>query len=651
MPSLSPPASPRQAEDSSSSSPKRSPKLYGRLAASLPRRKAKKTDPSQRVHSLHKEQLKKVNFYSDEIDRMTAIVEKRKFILATLHHSNEKLDKELHDLSVETSTSLAGQALDDVQAKVDRTSEALCKKLERRCMERTQAADKEESLHAQLKSKINSIRKSRQQMGSVISNLKIELESSKAQIQKHLTDLNKAQEGRLETESHVIALKQMLDGVEHTFTAEWSGLTERLVKERSEIQKVQQIAAAESLMKSWQNEVGRDGTILEAVREHELNEIKIKGKMQEQKLEAQQAQLKFQQQQEELSDYCEALTILNRRLGVKSSEGLIQTFDDSETTIFSLMRQVVEATADAEAAEAKYREVKSNLILAQEGDKSRYNSLKEEATLMKKRRKMIEKSISDMDANTEILSELQEVIAMGTQSVYNLLGCSTLVPSATALGESELTMANMESYLGVIEQRVAELILMANTRAKKMNSTVSSVDNIATAEAEAEEVVADVDDRMNSDGDEDNDLDLTLNNEITAQLNAAKLEKEIRKMKESSLRKREQRELEIQMRESQINVGPVSPTKSPNERKLQVNLTELSQHLALLDKQEEQEKQQKLSFRKARNRRRRKFSNSSIDLTASEFLQKQEVIEEDTDDPVVPLSREELLRNITARYS
>ena len=101
---------------------------------------------------------------------------------------------------------------------------------------------------------------------AAISKLQRELEDSKSQIKKHLNSLRKAQLGRLQNEAHILAIKQMLEGIDHTFTAEWSSLTTRIDKERAEIEEVQRVSAAMSTARSWKDEVGHDGTILKAVK-------------------------------------------------------------------------------------------------------------------------------------------------------------------------------------------------------------------------------------------------------------------------------------------------------------------------------------------------------------------------------------------------
>ena len=78
----------------------------------------------------HSNDLKRVDFISDQIDRMTVQVETRKVELATLRNKNEKLDDELFDLTSKTGTALSGTALDDVQRSVDRTIVTLQIKLE-----------------------------------------------------------------------------------------------------------------------------------------------------------------------------------------------------------------------------------------------------------------------------------------------------------------------------------------------------------------------------------------------------------------------------------------------------------------------------------------------------------------------------------------
>jgi hypothetical protein len=645
---------------------------------SLPRRR-EKVDPARRIKQRHAKDLKRIEFYSDEIDRMTAIVEQRKFSLATVRHASEKLDEELHELSVKTSTALAGNALDEVQAKVDRTSEQLRAKLEKKNLERTQAADREETTQKELKRQIDETRKARLHMRAAVSQLRNELENSKAQIKRHLNDLMEAQQERLQTEAHVLALKQMLEGVDHTFAAEWSSLTTRIDKERAEIEEVQLVSAAASSARNWQDEVGRDGTILKAVKEHDSKEQERESLVLEKQLEAKQAALTFQEQQRQLSAYQEAVAVLHRRLDVGSAEDLVKAFEESEQLIFGLMRQVVEATAEAEALEAKSRAIASKLVHARERDLSRRETLAQARAAIVHKKQTLERSISEMDANASVLSELQQSIATGTRSLYALLACDELVPAAGTLGESELTMANMESYLGVLEQRVGELVLLANAQAREtrdkalvasraaspvqpghqsplrpttpVNLSSSSSSSSDGEDEDEEGEVGGIARHRERDADADEMADL-LAHELDESARKAKLAKEVQRIKEEALKKRIQREQHQRATEDHLVVGPSSPLRTAFERRLHVDLSELTQHLSLLDKQEQQEHQRKdISRRSQMSRRRPRVSSTgSVDSWAS--AQKPLLAEEEEGEPgVMPLSREELLRNITARYS
>tara|TARA_B100000780_G_scaffold204091_1_gene144930 strand:- start:457 stop:900 length:444 start_codon:yes stop_codon:yes gene_type:complete len=144
----------------------------------------------------HSDDLKRVDFISDQIDRMTVQVETRKVELATLRNKNEKLDDELFDLTSKTGTALSGTALDDVQRSVDRTIVTLQIKLETSLQKSKVRVDSERSEQNLIKQEINEYRKKKMLVRAVNERLEEQLCDHKDDLIDRLHDLQKAQEQR-----------------------------------------------------------------------------------------------------------------------------------------------------------------------------------------------------------------------------------------------------------------------------------------------------------------------------------------------------------------------------------------------------------------------------------------------------------------------
>ena len=107
-----------------------------------------------------------------------------------------------------------------------------------------------------------------------------------------------------------MALKKMLQGVEHTFATEWSSLTSRINKERFDIEDVQRRSAAASHASNWEDEVGKGGSILKAVQAHAVKQSNLQDRVKNAQWAAAQQRLSYRQAQAQLDEYREALALL-----------------------------------------------------------------------------------------------------------------------------------------------------------------------------------------------------------------------------------------------------------------------------------------------------------------------------------------------------
>ena len=438
------------------------------------KRNSVSADPKDVLAARHAEGLKKVDFLSDQIDRLTILVETRKVKLATIKNMNNKLDDDLYDLSLSTGSALSGTALDDVQKNLDSLYSKILHKLEKNLEISNQNNSKEKSIHRDFKQKINEYRQKKTNIKLVNQRLEDELFHSKDDLMDRLHALQNAQKTRLVTECHIAALKNMLHGVEHTFKTEWNSLTVRLQKERDDIEDVQRRSAAASQARNWEDEVGKGGSILKAVQEHAKVQKTLKDKTRQAKWDAAQQRLSYRLAQKQLDEYREALALLHKRLDVGTADDLLNKFEESETAIFERLRQVNSLTAETEQLETKRRDLKDDLnVVEQKSQTKKLHELREQEALNQKEA-MLEKTLQNVNQNLAAVVNIVHTLTSGVDNIFHHLECETTVPSAVdgiALGGHEITPTNLMMYLGIVQQRCNNILMLAK---KKINENTSN---------------------------------------------------------------------------------------------------------------------------------------------------------------------------------
>ena len=109
---------------------------------------------------------------------------------------------------------MSGKGLDDVQSSVDSSLKYILAKLEKKQEQTRNKIDSEQSHQYHIRSQINEFRQKKTAVNAVNKKLTVKLNNTKCDLTDHLHDLQTAQKDRLNTESHIMALKKMLEGVE-----------------------------------------------------------------------------------------------------------------------------------------------------------------------------------------------------------------------------------------------------------------------------------------------------------------------------------------------------------------------------------------------------------------------------------------------------
>ena len=563
------------------------------------RRQGDSRDPAITIMQRHSNDLKRVDFISDQIDRMTVLVETRKVELATLRNKNEKLDDELFDLTSKTGTALSGTALDDVQRSVDRTIVTLQSKLETSLQKSKVRVDSERSEQKLIKQEINEYRKKKMLVRAVNERLEEQLCDHKDDLIDRLHDLQKAQEQRsvfvpfglcctiscifshlfssfflfilmfdsnlrLHTEAHVMALKKMLQGVEHTFATEWSSLTSRINKERFDIEDVQRRSAESS---NWEVEVGKGGSILKAVQAHAVKQNNLQDRVKNAQWAAAQQRLSYRQAQAQLDEYREALALLHKRLEVRTAEELIEQFDESETTIFSRLRQINELTSQTEKLDARKKELKDDLERVEQTSRTSTLHKKRERKTLDDKENSIKRYVKRINLRLTAVTKIVQTLTEGVAMVYSDLNCEKTVPSASdgvALGGIIINPINLMLYLGIVQERASNVLMLGKVDQSKRNTL---------REREKKEV-REREERKEQEGDENHSPSSPSGGGGST------------KKKKRTTRSNNNNAAAAAAAATIVVAGPLSPVRNSHDRILKVDLNGMSAQLEKIEKAE-----------------------------------------------------------------
>ena len=278
---------------------------------------------------------------------------------------------------------------------------------------------------------------------------------------------------RLHTEAHVMALKKMLQGVEHTFATEWSSLTSRINKERFDIEDVQRRSAAASHASNWEDEVGKGGSILKAVQAHAVKQSNLQDRVKNAQWAAAQQRLSYRQAQAQLDEYREALALLHKRLEVRTAEELIEQFDESETTIFSRLRQINELTSQTEKLDARKKELKDDLGRVEQTSRTSTLHKKRERKTLDDKENSIKRYVKRINLRLSAVTKIVQTLTEGVATVYSDLNCEKTVPSASdgvALGGIIINPINLMLYLGIVQERASNVLMLGKVDQSKRNT-------------------------------------------------------------------------------------------------------------------------------------------------------------------------------------
>ncbi|CAD7975422.1 unnamed protein product [Amoebophrya sp. A25] len=297
-----------------------------------------------------------------------------------------------------------------------------------------------------LRDTIDSLRSERVVFDNIYAKLEKEFEQKKKEMANIIEQANAAYEARDAAQAQMTSLKQQADKEHQEFEKEWKELGRLIENDKK--------------MKEFMRQKERN----RGVEEHKGDmsadeEDKMKKKVTKNAWMIAKGKVAQSANTERITVYEEAFAKIQAATGISDIDDLVQNFVNAEDGNFSLFNyanllnnQIERLDLEIQALKGEYETLKSGGPGGSNEKQKLLGELEEKWNRADKRAEHYELKYQ------QALKTLTAVRA-GLQSIYNRLGCSQTAEHG-ALGLQGVTEGNMLQYLGVIETRANEILLL-----------------------------------------------------------------------------------------------------------------------------------------------------------------------------------------------
>mmetsp|Transcript_25602 Transcript_25602/g.36081 ORF Transcript_25602/g.36081 Transcript_25602/m.36081 type:complete len:510 (+) Transcript_25602:33-1562(+) len=304
----------------------------------------------------------------------------------------------------------------------------------------------------QLRETIDNLRRERVVFDGIYKKLERELNEKKQKMAEIIEISNAAYEARDKAQAEMIALKAAADEEQGKFEHDWSELGKLIEKDRK----------MRDFMKQKEREKGDTRGEESALEE----EQKLRKRVNKGAWGIAKDKASIHLSMEKVQSYEEAFAKIQKATKITDIDELVQTFISAEDQNFSLFNYVNDKSNEIERLEEQIASIKKEI----EKYKGQGN------VGDNKRKKIIEDLANKLNATATKADKFEdryatasktiEALKKGIQSVYDKIGFNDEKINEI-LGNSGVTESNMMQYLGVIEQRVNELLQIYTITQKK----------------------------------------------------------------------------------------------------------------------------------------------------------------------------------------
>jgi len=309
-----------------------------------------------------------------------------------------------------------------------------------------------------LKGTIQNLRREQQQQFQIRDKLEKELASKKNQMVQTIVSQQAATDARDKAQRQVEALRQTITEEIEEFEAEYQERYEELQDER-DAQKALGIQKDKKKDTTHEPAKGSDDYKLGNMSTQE--EKKMRGQNNKAYWSIAKKEVDLKRQTERVQTYEEAFAKIQQETGISSIDEMVTAFITAEEENFSLFNMINELNREMETLEVENGDIKAQIekLKAQQGGgKSRVGMKKylerqievsnEKAVLYKEK----------LDSALKVIDSMKN----GIISIFQKVGCNDEA-LGQQLASTGVTDMNLTQFLGIIEQRINEIVQMNNT--------------------------------------------------------------------------------------------------------------------------------------------------------------------------------------------
>uniref|UniRef100_A0A7S1CAG2 ODAD1 central coiled coil region domain-containing protein n=1 Tax=Bicosoecida sp. CB-2014 TaxID=1486930 RepID=A0A7S1CAG2_9STRA len=297
----------------------------------------------------------------------------------------------------------------------------------------------------ELRGKIDELRRERVVFDGIYKKLEREIHERTRQLKELAEQANEAYRTRDSVQADMAALKVRAERDSDTFEREWKALSKAIEDDRR---------AHEAALDAGEETAGEGGKRGDLTIEQE-RELKRKVAQGAWLIGKDKANIAVSA--DKVASYEEAFAKIQSATGISDIDALVDRFIEAEDKNYSLFNYVNNLAGEIEKLEAGVAEVHSEIEKYKgqgaQSDNQRKRILRELQDRLEKTKNKAESFDSKYQGSMNHINLLKSAI----QSIFVKIGCHT--PSvAELLGAQGVTETNMMQYLGIVEQRINELL-------------------------------------------------------------------------------------------------------------------------------------------------------------------------------------------------
>jgi len=296
-----------------------------------------------------------------------------------------------------------------------------------------------------LRENIDNLRRERVVFDGIYRKLERELHEKKNKMAQIIEVSNASYEARDRAQSEMVQLKTQADREQTKFEVEWSQLGQLIEEDRK--------------LKEFQKNKDREKITMNRTDPSMEEEDKLRKKVNKGSWSIAKDKADIHLSMEKVQSYEEAFAKIQKATKITDIDELVQTFINAEDNNFKLFNYVNDLANKIEKLEEEIGSVTNDIKKYEGHGVSADNQRKKIITSLQSKLSKTEKTAGYYEGRYADARHTCESLKEGIQKIFDKVGCDDPVMKET-LGNAGVTEANMMLFLGLIEQRTNDLVLL-----------------------------------------------------------------------------------------------------------------------------------------------------------------------------------------------